>query len=145
MTGSHRGVIISVFTTLPYLPYLLLVFFSVWHLPPNTLDSFPLPNSSFSLIRYNFLFSFFLSLIIGASSKLWADSRDGSKLPSRSDSTKSTFFYFLIPLLTFRFFIISKLRFRVQKISPKRGEAIVNSKHFVKDHLGLDIIINQSV
>ena len=27
----------------------------------------------------------------------------------------------------------------------KGGEAIVNSKHFVKDHLGLDIIINQSV
>ena len=27
----------------------------------------------------------------------------------------------------------------------KGGEAIVNSKLFAKDHLGLDIIINQSV
>ena len=30
-------------------------------------------------------------------------------------------------------------------IFSKGGEAIVNSKHFVKDHLGLDMIINQSV
>ena len=36
----------------------------------------------------------------------------------------------------------------MQKNQPeisKGGEAIINSKHFVKDHLGLDVIINQSV
>ena len=31
-------------------------------------------------------------------------------------------------------------------LGPKKGgKAIVNSKHFVKDRLGMDIIINQSV
>ena len=40
--------------------------------------------------------------------------------------------------------VILKVKLATSK-TQKGGEAIINSKHFVKDHLGLDIIINQSV